>query len=426
MDIRHEFRIGWQFAVLHEHPRSGRTADAHPRPPGDVPADIVSRTSVPFIEGFDRGDRSETTYRRHHLGIQRPAAVDHGRGPPAVRDESRPVPPGFLFAGVVQLPVPGIVVKNRTAGGRPTAVGHYISSRPVGVFDAEQRDRLRLSDPQGAAQSPDIVAQRVVLSASDHDPQRVVPAPDIGGHIVGYVKRPFMKIRPGRIEDVIADFFPVQKGFVIPHPGHVQRSCLHFLPEREFFAKQRRRIVMRRSHIVQFPNRPAGSDEPRPRRFAVTVLPILVSLPLLAPLRIVAVGNPTGAAPIPFGQQPHAPHRGLAPRPRLPRGIPHLHLPVTAHTGFQRLAGILDLNRPVGRHPAAVPKIPPILFQQFRRRGHQNAVSGLAVPALAGNDFPTQPRRRHVDPQRIIEVFATQPLRAGRPKADISGQQQSK
>ena len=199
-------------------PALRRTADAHPRPPGDVPADIVSRTSVPFIEGFDRGDRSETTYRRHHLGIQRPAAVDHGRGPPAVRDESRPVPPGFLFAGVVQLPVPGIVVKNR-----PPAVVQLpsvtISAVVLSAYSTLS-NAIAFGCPthRSLAQSPDIVAQRVVLSASDHDPQRVVPAPDIGGNIVGHVKRPFMKIRPGRIEDVIADFFPVQKGFVIPHP----------------------------------------------------------------------------------------------------------------------------------------------------------------------------------------------------------------
>ena len=119
-------------------------------------------------------------------------------------------------------------------------------------------------------------------------------------------------------------------------------------------------------------------------------------------------------------EDPHTPKRRLAPCSdclffRFPVCafqffFPHAHLPVAKHTRGERLSLIIDMSALIRDHLAAVPQVARVLLQQIRRTRDEDLVSGLFDSSfrfqVSRFPFPTQPRLRGIDCERIHTKFA--------------------
>jgi hypothetical protein len=85
-----------------------------------------------------------------------------------------------------------------------------------------------------------------------------------------------------------------------------------------------------------------------------------------------------------------------------------LHFPKTTLPRPERFARVFSLRRTVRGDLAAIPKVGLFGIEKLLRRGHENAIGGLALAALIRLKHPTETWLRGVDSQRIDEVFATQ------------------
>ena len=114
-------------------------------------------------------------------------------------------------------------------------------------------------------------------------------------------------------------------------------------------------------------------------------------------------------------QQPHRPKRRLTPDGRFAVLIPHAHLPVATGPRLQRLPLIRHMSAPVTFDLPAVPQVPLILREDFRRGGDQDLIGRLPLPPDAGlrPHHPTQTRPDDIDPERVLEVFTAQVLDNG-------------
>ena len=425
MDVGHQLPVRRQLAVLDQHAGALGSPDPHASPAGDVAPGVVDRLSVPSVESPDGLDRIERPHGRHHLRPQRTGPGNRNGRTPPLGGKSGLAPAVLLQAGVVQLAVARVVVHDRTAGGPPALVGHDPLGRTVAVPDREQRDRLGLPDPFRAVQSPYVGAYRAVLTATEHDPDRIASPADHSGHVVSHVKRPLVKIGPSRIEHMVADPASVQISLIIAQSADIQIGRDDLPSDGEFLAHQRRRIVAGRGVLVQGPDRPARADEPRPGvRLPVLDVAALMLGPLVPPRLLVAGGDPFGPAPVFLAERPHAPAGRLAPATRAIVGIPYPHFPVALGKARERLSAVFDLNAAArGRFPA-VPQVALSAGEQLGRRGDQHPVSRLAVAAQRRRHDPAQPGTRRIDSQRIGQILAAQASDLRRPARKSCRQQQ--
>ncbi len=112
--------------------------------------------------------------------------------------------------------------------------------------------------------------------------------------------------------------------------------------------------------------------------------------------------------PFGFAEHAHSPGCLLAPirDPAVP--VPGPHFPKDFLIGFERLAGIGDLDGLVRSDFSGVPEIPFVFSKQFPRRGGQDFVSRLALPLFIALDFPEQSWRGRINPERVPSVIALQ------------------
>ena len=64
------------------------------------------------------------------------------------------------------------------------------------------------------------------------------------------------------------------------------------------------------------------------------------------------------------------------------------------------------MNVPVGLDSATVPQIASIFLEGLFAAGDQNLIGRLLLGPLVGFENPAKTRLHHVDPQRILQIFA--------------------
>ena len=124
-----------------------------------------------------------------------------------------------------------------------------------------------------------------------------------------------------------------------------------------------------------------------------------------------AVEADPGGLPVLWLQQAHRPPPGGAPRGRLALLVPDADFPPAGLGRAKRLARVGDVDRAIEGHAAAVPQIALVRAEHGGRAGRQDLVGCLlqaAARCFDRNQHPAEPRLRHVDPDGIRLVLATQ------------------
>jgi hypothetical protein len=248
------------------------------------------------------------------------------------------------------------------------------SVRPT--VELRQQPRLPsvkvLTDDAQAAAEPTV---------AENGGQGVDALPHLRRDVVGAVIDPFVVIRPTGDQKIVADLPPVQPRLDDALAGHVQHGAPERLAQREVLAE------VRAGKVVVL----AVVRDHRPG--------VVPADPLGLPrLRV---------------EDSHRPLRRRDPGLRLTAAVPDPHLPQAPLVRAKRFPLIVDLRRAVRGDFAAVPQVSLIPRELLRRRGHQNLIRRLPLAPLVGLDRPAQAGPDHVDPQRVVAVFAAQPADGG-------------
>ena len=251
-----------------------------------------------------------------------------------------------------------------------------VCTLPSSSDDAKLQEHRWPIAPRRLVRNPTRRGGRVVPAVAQHGADRVLALLQSVGHVVGDVQRSLVVAGEGRIEHVIADLAAVEMQFVEAQAAHADGGRADRLLDLERLAKHGARGRLR---------------------------------PLDVEGQFLGVRDPFR---LPLGriENAHRPKGRLAPIGRLAVLVPHADLPPALRVRRQRLAGILDLNRPIGLDSAGVPEIALVLLEQFGAAGHENLIGRLPLAALVGSHEPIQPRLGHVDAQGVFEIFATQAI----------------
>ena len=68
--------------------------------------------------------------------------------------------------------------------------------------------------------------RRVVIAVTEHHTDGIFPVTKLSGNIESHVLRLFVEFRPGRIQEVIADLFSIEKHFELPEPADIGHRTL--------------------------------------------------------------------------------------------------------------------------------------------------------------------------------------------------------
>lgn len=347
--------------------RPGFTPQAELRHTGHVLAEIVE--VAPFVELAHAarpvfGDIAD----RHRLlcrdPLRRRAAVHHPA--PGRVVEPGGAPARLFEPRVVMLRSIDAVEHQRPARGAPVEVGLHDLVRPVRILDTQVEAERRAVAPRRPLEVPHGARLVVVPAVAQQDAHGIGPVLQLPRHVIGDVEVPAVEARIHRVEAVVADLPPVDMEFVQPGRRDIGAGRFHAFAHGELLAEIGRGLMV----------------------------------------YVVVVADP---ASLPVFDAHHAglercdPGRGA--RVVL---VPDRHGPVIPGERVEFRPGVTD------EHPVRIraPRIPHVAASGGHGGGippHDDPVSPLECPGTAVVQTPAQSRRRGVDAQRRLQMFAPQP-----------------
>ncbi len=215
--------------------------------------------------------------------------------------------PLWLPAGIVVFAAEHTGKGDRPRTYLPAIVGANDLRRAVGMFEVQLRDRL-----QGAERAGELgvaSARDIVHAVAQQQADRIGVFVQECRHVVGVVQAGLVVLGPARCEQIVAGLAAVERQFILSEAADEGGGAAQFRLCGEIAAEDQACRRGRRGDPLRLP-----VVQPRGER----------------------------CRPAPFG--------------RLASGVPHTDFPIVARAGCQRLAGVGDVNRLVGRHPAGIPR----------------------------------------------------------------------
>ncbi len=228
--------------------------------------------------------------------------------------------------------------RDRAGGDAPVFVRADDFHRAVGVFEPDLRDGfLRAERAFEFGETP--AAEHLIHAVAEFDADGIFAAPQIRRDVARVVKAGLVIFRPAGRKKIVANFFAVERHFVLAEAADIDERALESGLHGKFAAQQQRRDI-------------------RVRRADPFRLPVIRM------------------------QNAHRPRRRLAPRGNFSVVIPHAHFPENLLRRFQFFAGVqeFELFRPESTLPLSH-KSPLSAREIVFRRRDENFISGLPLAA---------------------------------------------
>ena len=222
------------------HPGAPRPGCAKSRPTGEVLAEVIDVDVFRRFQNPHRLDGLHHFDRRHHLGGQDSARRLHRQSPvPIGIVVVRSRPAGLLQSSIVDFTRADLVCKDGPPRGFPRLVADNAHSLTIGEFQVHLEDQLR---SVAVWLSSNRRCSRAVPTVPQQHAQGIATTFEPSGNVVGYVQRAsgqfegqvIVVVGRGRVENVVADFAPVEIQFVISQAREVNSCLFDVLLEREF------------------------------------------------------------------------------------------------------------------------------------------------------------------------------------------------